>query len=222
MENEIQKNKKGSMLRLFQALVVLASIVLSIYFYMHFPAIVPTHWNIAGNADGWSSREFGAFLFPAILVAIYFLFELLPKIDPRKERYVEFAKVYSIIKTAIMLVFFCIFAIAGFSSMGYDVAVGFWVPFIIGLLFIVIGNYFGKIRRNYFVGIKVPWTLANEEVWNKTHRLGGKMFVLGGVIMLLTGFTPVVARLPLLIAVIAMISVVPIVYSYVIYKRLQK
>lgn len=222
MEDTIQKNKIASFLGIIQIAVVVASIILSVYFYRHFPATVPIHWNIAGEVDNWSSKSFGAFLLPILLVAIYFLFELLPKIDPRKERYPEFAKVYSILKTAIMLVLFGVYIVTGLNSLGYAVSVAFWVPFIIGLLFIVIGNYFGKIRSNYFVGIKVPWTLNNEEVWNKTHRLGGKMFVLGGVVMLLTGFTPIALRLPLLIAVIFAIAVLPIVYSYFLYKKVQK
>lgn len=222
MENTIQKNKIASFLGVIQIVIVLASIALSFYFYSHFPAIVPIHWNVAGEVDGWSSRAFGAFVFPAILAAIYVLFGLLPKIDPRKERYVEFAKTYSIIKTAIMTVFFGVYIVSGLNTLGYAVSVSFWVPLIIGLLFIVLGNYFGKIRSNYFVGIRVPWTLSNEEVWNKTHRLGGKMFILGGVIMMLMGFVSVSLRLPLLIAMLVAIVVLPMVYSYVLYKRLQK
>ena len=222
MENATKNNKIFSFFGIVQIVIVLSSIVLSIYFYQHFPARVPIHWNIAGQADNWGSRSFGAFLFPIIIAAIYFLFELLPKIDPRKERYVEFAKVYSIIKTVIMLVMFGIYLISGLSCLGYDVSVAFWIPFIIGLLFIVLGNYFGKIRSNYFVGIRVPWTLANEEVWNKTHRLGGKLFILGGIIMLFTGFSPISLRLPLLVIVIAIIAILPIVYSYFLFKRLQK
>lgn len=222
MENTIQKNKIVSLLGIIQIAVLLTSIVLSIYFYQHFPARVPTHWNVSGEVDSYGSRAFGAFIFPAILVAIYFLFGLLPKIDPRKERYAEFTKVYSIFKTAFMLVFLGIYIITGLNSLGQPVSVSFWVPLSIGLLFVVIGNYFGKIRSNYFVGIKVPWTLNNEEVWNKTHRLGGKMFILGGLMMMAMGFAPVASRLPLFIALILIIAVVPIVYSYVIYKRLKK
>lgn len=222
MENTTKKNKISSFLGIIQIVIVLVSIGLSIYFYQNFPATVPIHWNIVGEADNWASKGFGAFMFPVLLVAIYFLFELLPKIDPRKERYVEFAKVYSIIKTAIMLVFFGVFIITGLNSLGYAAPVNFWIPFMIGLLFIVTGNYFGKIRSNYFVGIKVPWTLANEEVWNKTHRLGGKMFILGGITFMFTGLAPAATRVPLLIVIIAIIVVLPIVYSYFLYKKLQK
>lgn len=222
MENTMQKNKIASFLGVVQIVIILASIVLSIYFYQNFPEVVPIHWNVSGEADNFSSKAFGAFLFPVILIAMYFLFELLPKIDPRKDRYAEFVKAYSVIKTAIISVFFGIYVVAGLNTLGHNVPVDFWVPLIIGLLFMVLGNYFGKIRNNYFVGIRTPWTLSNEEVWNKTHRLGGKLFMLGGVVMVLMGFAPVALRLPLLAVVVFSISVLPIAYSYFLYKRLQK
>jgi len=207
---------------IIQIVIISASVALSVYFYQHFPARVPMHWNVAGEIDGWSSRGFGAFLFPVILIAIYFLFEILPKIDPRRANYPEFKKVYSIFKTAIMAIFFGIYILTGLSGLGVKVAVDLWIPIGIGLLFIILGNYFGKLRNNYFVGIRTPWTLSNEEVWNKTHRLGGKLFILGGVAMMLMGVIPVGIRIVLFIAVVLMISVVPILYSYIIHKRLSK
>ena len=161
-------------------------------------------------------------MLPVLLVVMYFLFELLPKIDPRKENYLEFKKVYSIIKVAIMLVLFSVYILASLSALGYAISISFWVPFIIGLLFIVLENYFGKIRNNYFVGIRTPWTLANEEVWNKTHRLGGKLFILGGLLMMIMDFVTVQVRLPLFNAIILMIAVLPIVYSYFLYRHLKK
>lgn len=222
MENIIKKSRTAGVMNIVQIAVMLASIILSIYFYQNFPARVPIHWDVAGEVNGWGSRGFAAFLMPVLLVAIYFLFELLPKIDPRKENYAEFSKVYSIIKTAIMLVLFGVYILTSLNALGFAVSISFWVPFAIGLMFIVLGNYFGKIRNNYFVGIRTPWTLANEEVWNKTHRLGGKLFILGGIVMLFMGFIPTMLRIPMLIVVILGIAVVPMIYSYVIYKRLAK
>ena len=207
---------------IIQIAIVVASVALSVSFYQHFPARVPMHWNVAGEIDGWSSRGFGAFLFPVILIAIYFLFEILPKIDPRRANYPEFKKVYAIFKTAIMAIFFGIYILTGLSGLGVKVAVDLWVPAGIGLLFIILGNYFGKLRNNYFVGIRTPWTLSNEEVWNKTHRLGGKLFIVGGLIMMFMGIIPVGIRIVVFIAVVLMISVVPILYSYIIHKKLSK
>ncbi|HAO65050.1 TPA: hypothetical protein DCQ44_03670 [Candidatus Taylorbacteria bacterium] len=219
MENTSKRNQVASALGIIQIIVALATIALSVYFYQNFPARVPIHWDINGEANNWGSREFGAFLLPVIIVAIYFLFGVLSKIDPRKERYVEFAKAYSIIKTSLMLVFSAIYIVTSLNVLGYAVPIIFWIPFIIGVLFIVLGNYFGKIRNNYFVGIRTPWTLANEEVWNKTHRLGGKLFIIGGVAMMFMGLIPATLRLPILVAIILLIALVPMVYSYVLYRK---
>jgi len=220
MENT--KIKKVSLLGLVQVLIALASVAMSIYFYQHFPTRVPTHWGLNGQVDSWGSRGTGAFLLPALIIVIYFLFALLPKIDPRKDRYVEFAKTYSIFKTAIMTVLLAVYIATGLNVLGYPVSISFWIPFVIGLLFVVLGNYFGKLRNNYFVGIRTPWTLSNEEVWNRTHRFGGKMFILGGIIMMLSGFVPTQFRMPIFIVSICAIVILPIFYSYIEFKRLQK
>ena len=212
-------SKKISINNIVQIAMLAISVVLSIYFYQIFPAVVPTHWGISGQVNGWSPRWIGAFLLPAILFVLYFLFDLLPKIDPKKENYADFKKVYSFFKTAIMAVLFGVYIVASLNAVGVMVSVDFWIPLLVGLLFIALGNYFAKIRNNYFVGIRTPWTLGNEEVWNKTHRLGGKMFVIGGLAMMITGFVPVALRFPLLIIIVAMISVVPIIYSYILYRK---
>ena len=213
------KNSKFSINNIIQVSLLLASVILSIYFYQIFPAVVPTHWGVSGEVNGWGPRWLGAFLLPAILFAIYFLFGLLPKIDPKRANYEDFKKAFNVFKTAIMSVLFAVYIIASLNAVGVMVSVAFWTPVFIGMLFIVIGNYFGKIRNNYFVGIRTPWTLSSEEVWNKTHRLGGKLFVIGGLAMMLMGFVPIALRMPLLIAVIFVIAVVPIVYSYLLYKK---
>ena len=221
MENNIKKNK-FSINNVIQISVLLASVILSVYFYQIFPAIVPTHWGFSGQVDGWCPKWLGAFLLPVLLFAIYFLFSWLPKIDPKRANYEDFKKTFAVFKTAIMVVLFGIYIIASLNAVGVVVSVAFWTPVLIGLLFIVIGNYFGKIRNNYFVGIRTPWTLSSEDVWNKTHRLGGKLFVIGGILMMLNGFAPTMWRIGLLIAVIVLVSVVPIIYSYILYKKSAK
>jgi uncharacterized membrane protein len=203
-------------------LFIIAGIPLSIYFYLNFPEQVPVHWNYAGEADNWASRGWGAFLFPVIAVLSYLLFLFLPYLDPKKERYSEFRKPYHIFKGVFIVSFFAIYLIAGLSGLGYEVAVDFWIPAIVGLLFIVIGNYFGKIKSNWFMGIRTPWTLSSEEVWNKTHRFGGKMFMFAGLIMMLMYFIKESYRLFLLLAIVALISVGTIFYSYIIYIKEKK
>ncbi|PKM86989.1 hypothetical protein CVU83_03590, partial [Candidatus Falkowbacteria bacterium HGW-Falkowbacteria-2] len=151
-------------------LLIVLAIGLSIWAYPQLPERVASHWNVAGEVDGWSSRLFHSIFFPALLVGLYVMFIVLPYLDPKKERYAEFTGVYRMIKDAILFVMTGVFVVATFYNLVYDINVGVVIPSLIGILFLVMGNYFGKIKRNWFVGIKTPWTLSSENIWNKTHR----------------------------------------------------
>ena len=205
-------------------LLVVISIILGCYFYSVFPDQVPMHWNINGEVDGWGSAFSGAFILPIILFGIYFLFVLIPLIDPKKEKYQQFEKVYRVFRLLIMLVMFAVYLIASDNALGYAIRVEIWIPVIIGLLFLVMGNYFGKIKPNWFMGIRTPWTLSNEEVWNKTHRLGGKLFMVLGLFMISTPLwqTKSATMFWLVMVPVLLVTIVPIIYSYIIYRRIKK
>ncbi len=193
------------------------AIISSFYFYVHFPERVPIHWNMAGEVDNYGSRATAAFLFPAIILGVYLLFLALPLIDPRKERYQQFRKVYHIFKGFIVFFMTVIYFITGFNALGYNISVGLWVPLLVGILFIIIGNYMGKIKPNWFMGIRTPWTLSSEEVWNKTHRVGGKIFIVGGLAMMAMNFISISFRLPIFIATVLVMVLGTVGYSYVLY-----
>ncbi len=207
---------------IFSLIIIVASLVASVYFYFNLPERVPTHWNIAGQVDAWGSGKTQAIVFAAMMVGMYVLFLVIPYLDPRKERYEQFSKVYHIFKSIILFFLFIIFLIASLNGLGYNIAVGVWVPILIGLMFIIMGNYMGKIKSNWFIGIRTPWTLSSEEVWNKTHRFGGKMFIIAGILMMLEGFLPVVWRLPVFIFGISLILFGTLVYSYIVFLQEKK
>jgi uncharacterized membrane protein len=115
-----------------------------------------------------------------------------------------------------------VYFITGLNALGYDVPVSLWVPGLVGILFIVIGNYMGKIRPNWFMGIRTPWTLSSEEVWNKTHRFGGRVFMAGGALMIIMGWLPLAWRGPLLVAMVVMILLGTVGYSYLLYAKENK
>ncbi len=198
------------------------SLSASFYFYLHFPDRVPTHWNIAGEVDGWSTRSFGAFFFPALTLAIYLLLLVIPNLDPKKERYEQFLKPYHIFKNFLVLFLVVVYFLVGANGIGYKIDIALVMPLGVGLLFILLGNYMGKIKMNWFMGIRTPWTLSSEEVWNKTHRLGGKAFILGGVLMALTAIGPPVWKIIVFILVMTVILFGTLIYSYVLYAREQK
>ncbi len=202
-------------------LLVIASIVLSFYFYAHFPERAVTHWDFRGVPNGWSGRGGAAFGIMAFMPGLYLMFLLLPLIDPKKERYAEFAKVFQAFKNILLTLFFAIYLISGLYNMGIPVRVEFWVPWLIGLLMILLGNYLGKIKRNWFMGIRTPWTLSSDNVWNKTHRVGGWAFILFGVCIIISpNLSPfwgtVIFTAGVLVAVVG-----TILYSYIVYRQEQ-
>ena len=167
-------------------IILILSVVISIYFYKNFPERVATHWNFSGQVDGYSGRAFGAFMFPVMLIFIYFLLLIAPSLDPKKERYAEFEKVYRIFRVAFLIIMFGIFLATGLYNLNYKINIGVVIPIFVGALMMLIGNYMGKIKKNYFFGIRTPWTLSSETVWNKTHRVGGYAFILFGILIMVS------------------------------------
>ncbi|MBN1779485.1 MAG: SdpI family protein [Candidatus Buchananbacteria bacterium] len=203
------------------ALLVLA-IAASFYFYAYFPEQVPSHWNFQGEIDSYSSRGFAAFFFPALNVVIYLLFLAIPYLDPKKDRYQEFTKAYHVFKNLIVAFMTIIYFFIGVAGLGYQVPITLLVPSLVGILFIVIGNYLSKIKTNWFMGIRTPWTISNDEVWNKTNRLGGKLFVAFGALMILGIFLPQEIFWQIFMICTAVVVIVPIVYSYFLYRKISQ
>jgi uncharacterized membrane protein len=214
MTNPIKPTLKTE---IFPIILILAAAIASFYFYAHFPERVPTHWNFAGQVNGWGNKVEGAFAIPVMLIFMYFLFLFLPMLDPKKERYEQFIKTYNIFRNLILLVLVAIYFIASLNGLGHNVPVQYLVPIIIGVLFIVLGNYMGKLKRNWFIGVRTPWTISSEEVWNKTNRFGGYLFMLSGLIMMAIPFLPSLLGLWLFGGMMVALVFGTFVYSYVLY-----
>ncbi|MCR4280405.1 MAG: SdpI family protein [Candidatus Komeilibacteria bacterium] len=201
--------------------LIIVSWLASFYFYANFPDQVATHWNFAGEPDNYSGAGFAAFFFPGLITLIYIMFLYLPKLDPKKDNYAGFATTYNIIKNLLIAFMVLLYFFTGLNGVGYDIAINIVVPPAIGLFFIIIGNFMGKIKSNWFMGIRTPWALSNETVWNKTQRFGGKMFVLAGIILLLTPWIAEDMFMNLFIPTLLIVVLAPIVYSYIVYKQLK-
>jgi uncharacterized membrane protein len=200
-------------------LILVAVVGLSVWAYPQLPTRVVSHWDFYGRPNGWMSREFHSIMFPALLVFMYGLLSLMPKFDPRGERYAEFAKVYLTMRTMIMLVLAVTLGAATFSNLGYHINIGATVCGAIGILMIVLGNYFGKLKSNYFIGIRTSWTLSSENVWNKTHRLGAKLFVVWGLALIAAPWLKPTIAMGILFGGIIIIIAWTSIYSYSLFNK---
>ena len=199
--------------------MVIAALSLGAYFYPRFPGTVVTHWNIQGEPNGYMGRLGGAFVIPVMLAIMYLLFLVLPALDPKSERYAEFGKVYQILKNGILATLLAIYVAAGFYNLGYPVKINAIVPWLVGLLLIVIGNYMGKLKRNWFVGVRTPWTLSSENAWNKTNRASGYLMMLFGLAVIVTPYLPKAWGLWVFIGAAALMLLGSLIYSYVVYRQ---
>jgi uncharacterized membrane protein len=206
---------------LAEILLVVLMYAVGIYFYDALPALMPSHWGINGTVDSYASKNWIIFGFPLIALVMIPLFRILKKIDPYKEKYAQFVKAFEMVKFGIIAFFAYMYFVMIYATFYPELNVGSFVIGGVGILFMLIGNYMGKVRQNYFMGIRTPWTLQNEEVWNKTHRLGGWCFFIAGLIFIVEAFV-FKFIIPAFVFAIVLAAVVPMVYSYVIYKSMKK
>lgn len=187
--------------------------------YPHLPARVPVHWGIGGRVNGYGPKWFGAFGLGLLALGMYVLFAVLPGVDPRRKNYPAFLSTYRLFRWLSILIILLTGGIVLAAGLGYHPAVGVIVRVAISLLLVAMGNSLGKVRPNYFVGIRTPWTLANEEVWRRTHRLAALLWVGGGVVLLAVSFLPGPVAVVPFFGLLLLLVLVPVVYSYRIYPR---
>jgi len=207
--------------RWFGLVIAALAVVVSIWAYPQLPPTLATHWNVGGTADGFSSRATAVLIMPLVIIALTGLFNVLPKLDPRGANYAKFIDTYWLIANAVILFILIGHGMIIATGLGYPVKVDRFMPIGIGLLFIVLGNYLTRVEPNWFIGIRTPWTLSSDTVWRKTHRTGGWLMVVGGFVLAASVFLPQGAFLPLLIAAILIVAVIPVVQSYILWKREQ-
>lgn len=207
--------------RWFGLVIAALAIALSIWAYPDLPPTVATHWSLRGTPDGFSSRGWAVAIIPIAIVALTVLFNVLPKVDPRRENYARFLSSYWLIANAVLVFTLVAHAMLIASGLGYSVRIDRLMPLGVGLLLIFLGNYFTRVEPNWFVGIRTPWTLSSDTVWRKTHRTGGWLMVIGGIVLVAGAFLPPGAFLPLFVTTIVVVVGIPIAQSYILWKREQ-
>ena len=211
----MMKNNRFKLI--ISTIVILLPILVGLILWDKLPEQVPTHWGIDGNPDGWSSKASAVFAMPCILLAVHWLAmfansneKISGKQNPRVMGIVFWlVPVVSLVVNGMMYAY----------ALGREVDVMFILPSALGLMLIIIGNYLPKCRQSKTVGIRVKWTLEDEENWNATHRFGGKVWVAAGFLAIACVFLPdfLIPWVPFAITFAA--GAVPIVYSYLYYRK---
>ena len=200
-------------------LIVVASVIITAAVFPRLPATIPTHWNFAGEVDGYSSREWGAWALPVLLVFLWGMLKWIPAIDPRGDNYARFTGAFEGIIVLVMLFVFGSQMVILASSLGQPVSVDRLAPIGIGLLLMGVGNLLPRAKPNWFVGIRTPWTLSSDRVWERTHRVGGYFLVAGGALIVIAGIAVPTLAFGTMITVCAASAIFLLIYSYIAWRQ---
>jgi uncharacterized membrane protein len=198
---------------------IFAAFSIAAYLYPNLPEQIPTHWNIAGEVDDYTAKPWGVIILPLAALLVFGVMRLIPVISPKGFRTDKFMDVINVFTVTIVGFMSGVAILVLLEANGQDVRINEMIFAGLGLMFVVLGNYMGKVRKNFFIGIRTPWTLASDEVWSRTHRLGGKVFMLCGVFLMVNSFFHFPETW--LIASLVAVALIPVVYSYFAYRRIE-
>lgn len=205
--------------RWFGYWVTMVAAAASLLAYPSLPARVAIHFNTSGQPDGYAPRLAAVALVPLMMLGMCALFAVLPRIDPKRENYRKFGDTYWIIVNGVLLFMAAVHGAMLAYGLGVPLGIHRVMAVGLGVLLLVLGNYLARVEPNWFVGIRTPWTLSSEQVWHRTHRVGGRLFVVGGLLCVLTVFVPAPAALALIVGITLVVAIVPVVISYVLWKQ---
>ena len=201
-------------------LMIVAATVAGLVFWNQLPDPMASHWNVNDQVDGYTSKFIGVFMLPLITLGMFLLFLVVPAIDPLKANIAQFREVFNLFIVFIVGFMTYLYGLTLAWNLGYTGfrMSGAMLP-AIGLLFIFIGFMMRQAKRNFFIGIRTPWTLSSDTVWNVTHRLGAVLFVVSGALALIGGFFGGTTAFWLMFTPIIGTTLFLLVYSYVLYQR---
>ena len=206
--------KRLSKLTIITTVLTLLPMILGVVLYDRLPDVVTTHWGFNGQPDGWSAKWMACFGIPGFMAAINLIVSIATEGESRLNGTSKV--VINICRWIVPVLSIILVPMMLFYELGYKMDVEKIVCTIMGVLFVVLGNYLPKCRQNYYVGIKLPWTLSSEENWNKTHRLGGFVWMICGILMLISTWA---GTSWVTVAVLFAMILIPTVYSYILHRR---
>jgi uncharacterized membrane protein len=198
--------------------LIAAAIGMSVYLYPALPVYFASHWGLRGNVNGYIDKFWGVSIMPLIMIAITALWYAIPRVDPLKQNLKDFETTYNLFFLSLNVFFLYIFGLTLAWNLGTHINLGKFLSPGLAILFAFVGILLLNSKRNWFVGIRTPWTLSSDRVWRKTHKLGAVLFEISAAIMLLGVFLPS-HLLPIIFVPLALSAVISIVYSYVEFRR---
>ena len=203
------------------AVLVIISFALSAFLYPQLPAQLATHWNAVGDVDGHMPKVVGLFLLPVIVASVIPLLVLLPQIDPMKANVDLFRVDYHRFIAAFTLFILYMHSLTLIYNIGWKFNMIQFMSPALGILFFVTGGLLAKSKRNWFIGIRTPWTLSDDTTWDNTHKIGAKMFKACGVTAAAGALMPQYAIILILVPILAT-TAYTVIYSYLEYRKLAK
>ena len=196
------------------SIVTLIPLFIGCILWEQLPDVIPTHFGMDGTPNGWSSKAFTVFGIPVLMTFFHLLCVGITSQDPKYYNMSD--KLFGLIVWLIPVISLLVVVSCYGGALGWNINISKYAVAGSGILFIIIGNYLPKCKQNYTMGIKLPWTLDNEENWNKTHRLAGFLWVVGGLLITLNAF---VGSEWIFLAIVLVMVLVPTVYSYLYFKK---
>ena len=193
------------------SIITLSPIIIGLVLWEKLPEQIATHFNVNNEPDGYSSKAFVVFGLPLIMLGLHIICLLATKADPKKKNFTD--KNLRLVMWITPAISLLMSVLTYGYTLNSSIKTGTVIILFMGILFIIIGNYMPKVKQNFSIGIKIPWTLADENNWYRTHRLAGKLWVLGGVVICLTAL---LENYIILTVITSVMALAPVVYSYAI------
>lgn len=212
----MRMNKK---IIIITSLVILLPMLAGIFMWKLLPESIPVHWNFEGEIDGYAGKPFAVFFMPLFMLGMHLICTLATRADPKTQNFNS--KMLGLILWICPVLSLLCMTASYSAAFGFDVRVEFIIPLFMGVLFLIIGNYLPKCKQNYTIGIKIPWTLRSEENWNKTHRLAGFVWIVCSLVIIVGSFFETAVVYTTFVPIVLM-TVIPMVYSYLYYRKHEK
>ncbi|HKW47299.1 MAG TPA: SdpI family protein [Gemmatimonadaceae bacterium] len=198
---------------------IVAAFAFSIIVYSRLPERMPMQWGWHGGVNRYGSRLEGAFLAPVLMLGLWLLMRFLPRIDPKRANYAKFADTYELLVNSFIAVLAVIHVAQLGTALGWPIAMQRLVPALVGVLFIILGNALPRARPNWWFGIRTPWTLSNDRVWTRTHRVAGYLLAGAGVVLLIAAALPSAWTFAFGVTAVGAAAFGSFVYSYFAWKQ---